>query len=165
VTVTLADGRQEQSRIHMNHPFKSAGWKVYQSGFMGTDVSIFSVMRDPGLPLTYLSCIGLCLGILVTFYSKALSAGHPGIPAPFTDGNHRRPCRLTKEPRHAASAEPRADSPAASPLPAGVGLDADPRLGEEPALDPGAGRRARHAPGHVRDAARRAADRPLEVVS
>jgi hypothetical protein len=83
VTVTESDGSVVKQTISMNEPFKGEGWKVYQSGFMGTDVSIFSIMRDPGLPLTYIGCIVLCIGIPLTFYSRALSAGHPGIPALF----------------------------------------------------------------------------------
>jgi hypothetical protein len=65
--------------IYMNNPFAYDDWKVYQSGFLGDNISIFSVMRDPGLPLTYLGCAVLCTGILVTFYFRAFSYGHPGI--------------------------------------------------------------------------------------
>lgn len=68
--------------IHMNAPFASYPWKVYQSGFSGTNISIFSVMRDPGLKLTYLASALLCVGIFITFFSRSLSWGHPGIPAP-----------------------------------------------------------------------------------
>lgn len=82
VTVTAADEADSKARIFMNNPLKKAGWKVYQSGFSGTRVSIFSVMKDPGLPLTYLGSVGLCVGIVVTFYSRGFSWGHPGIPAP-----------------------------------------------------------------------------------
>ena len=65
--------------IFMNNPFAFEDWKVYQSGFLGDTVSIFSVMRDPGIPLTYLGCTVLCVGILITFYFRAFSYGHPGI--------------------------------------------------------------------------------------
>jgi hypothetical protein len=65
--------------IYMNNPYAYDDWKVYQSGFLGDTVSIFSVMRDPGLPLTYLGCTVLCVGILIAFYSRAFSRGHPGI--------------------------------------------------------------------------------------
>jgi hypothetical protein len=34
----------------------------------------------------YLACTGLCIGILVTFYSRSLSWGHPDIPVPFPTG-------------------------------------------------------------------------------
>jgi hypothetical protein len=83
VNVTMPDGATKSQTISMNEPFKGEGWKVYQSGFIGTDVSIFSIMKDPGLPLTYIGCITLCIGIALTFYSRALSTGHPGIPALF----------------------------------------------------------------------------------
>ena len=77
VNVTLGDGSNKPATISMNEPFKGAGWKVYQSGFIGSDVSVFSIMKDPGLPLTYVGCIGLCIGIVLTFYSRPLSTGHP----------------------------------------------------------------------------------------
>ncbi|MFO0835406.1 MAG: cytochrome c biogenesis protein ResB [Phycisphaerales bacterium] len=66
--------------IYMNHPFAHGPWKVYQSGFNGTTVSIFSVMHDPGLTLTYIASTFLCIGVVVTFYSRSMSWGHPGIP-------------------------------------------------------------------------------------
>ena len=68
----------------MNNPLVHSGWKVYQSGFVGTQTSIFSVMRDPGLLLTYIGSTFLCIGIAITFYSRGWSWGHPGIPAPFS---------------------------------------------------------------------------------
>lgn len=66
--------------IYMNNPYAHGPWKVYQSGFNGTDVSIFSVMHDPGLTLTYIASTFLCIGVVVTFYSRSMSWGHPGIP-------------------------------------------------------------------------------------
>ncbi len=66
--------------IYMNHPFAHGPWKVYQSGFNGTTVSIFSVMHDPGLTLTYIASTFLCIGVVITFYSRSMSWGHPGIP-------------------------------------------------------------------------------------
>lgn len=77
----VEDGKAEVPyRIYMNHPYKHGPWKVYQSGFMGDRTSIFSVMHDPGLPLTYIASIVLCVGVVITFYSRSLSWGHPGIP-------------------------------------------------------------------------------------
>ncbi|USO00254.1 MAG: cytochrome c biogenesis protein ResB [Phycisphaeraceae bacterium] len=72
----------ERTTISMNNPYKFGAWKVYQSGFVGDQVSIFSVMRDPGLPVIYFGSIVLCVGILVTFYARAFSRGHPGIARP-----------------------------------------------------------------------------------
>ncbi len=66
-------------KIWMNNPLKFDGWKVYQAGFQGDQISTFSIMNDPGLSMTYLGCIVLCLGILVIFYSRDLSHGHPGV--------------------------------------------------------------------------------------
>ena len=82
VVVTLPDESEKELTIFMNNPYVQDSWKVYQSGFVGDNVSIFSVMRDPGIPLTYLGCVVLCVGILLTFYARALSWGHPGIPVP-----------------------------------------------------------------------------------
>lgn len=72
-------------KIFMNNPYAQGPWKVYQASFGnqgGRMFSVFSVMRDPGIPLTYAASIILCVGIIVTFYSRSLSWGHPGIPAP-----------------------------------------------------------------------------------
>jgi hypothetical protein len=159
VLVTLPDGEQEAARIYMNNPYKFGGWKVYQSGFMGTDVSIFSIMKDPGLPLTYLGCTGLCIGLMITFYSRAFSPGHPGIPVPFARKEQRNGARPDHRYRlDAVSAAPVAgpvlDGPAAQPG----------ELDSADELDPGSGVRAGDAPGHVRQAPRGAADRALEVV-
>lgn len=81
VKILPADGTPETSfNIYMNNPYVHGPWKVYQSGFNGDSMSIFSIMHDPGLTLTYIASIGLCVGVLITFYSKSLSWGHPGIP-------------------------------------------------------------------------------------
>ncbi|MCC7390011.1 MAG: cytochrome c biogenesis protein ResB [Phycisphaerales bacterium] len=83
VQVTPDNGAPQAFKIHMNHPYKQDGWKVYQSGFLGEDVTVLQVTRDPGLVPMYLACTSLCIGILVTFYSRSLSWGHPDIPVPF----------------------------------------------------------------------------------
>lgn len=81
VKIIPADGKEETTfNIFMNHPYVHGPWKVYQSGFVGMTTSVFSIMHDPGLTLTYIASIGLCVGVLITFYSKSLSWGHPGIP-------------------------------------------------------------------------------------
>lgn len=138
VTVT-APGGERQTKIHMNNPLKEAGWKVYQSGFMGDNVSIFSVMRDPGLPLTYVGSVGLCLGILITFYGSRFSWGHPGIPIPFEskENGHASPARTA--PVHAA--------PRALPTPGDGGDDG---LDDQAGDDPRPGQRTGDAPGLVR---------------
>jgi hypothetical protein len=95
VTVTSKDGTSQPFRIFMNNPYSKAPWKVYQSGFMGENLSVFSVMKDPGLPLTYAGSILLCVGILITFYSRSLSWGHPGIPVGFS---HKEPQNVPRVP-------------------------------------------------------------------
>jgi ResB-like family len=81
VSYRLADTWRQQ-RIWMNNPLVVDGWKVYQSGFDGDDISSFSVAKDPGLLTTYIGCVLLCAGILVIFYLRPYSKGHPGIPMP-----------------------------------------------------------------------------------
>lgn len=101
VGVTV-NGRPEQPfHIYMNHPYARGPWRVYQSGFMGDTISIFSVMRDPGLPLTYAGAVGLCVGIFLTFYARSLSWGHPGIPIEFTSASVSSPTPIA-EPAHAS---------------------------------------------------------------
>lgn len=80
VGVTLPGQPEITYDIYMNHPFAHGPWKVYQSGFVGEHVSVFSVMHDPGLMLTYIASAVLVLGVAVTFYSRSMSWGHPGIP-------------------------------------------------------------------------------------
>ncbi len=82
VRVHVGDGTWSPVTISMNKPLVHDGWKVYQASFIGDSVSILSVMKDPGLPLTYFACVFLCFGIAITFYSRSLSTPHPGIPRP-----------------------------------------------------------------------------------
>ncbi len=70
-------------KIFMNHPYEQDGWKVYQASFIGDSITVFQVTYDPGLVPMYIACTTLCIGILLIFYSRKLSFGHPGIPAPF----------------------------------------------------------------------------------
>lgn len=161
VSVALAGGVTEASTISMNEPFKAEGWKVYQSGFIGSDVSIFSVMKDPGLPLTYLGCTALCIGLLLTFYVRDLSTGHPGIPALFgaaRRNGHKEPVHVPSVPDRTPAAPAAPADGAREPAPDGAGLE------EGPGLDPGAGRRTRHAPGHVLTPAGGALDGPHTLV-
>ncbi len=78
---TLAD--PFEFKIFMNHPYEQDGWKVYQASFIGDSITVFQVTYDPGLVPMYIACTTLCIGILLIFYSRKLSFGHPGIPAPF----------------------------------------------------------------------------------
>ncbi len=80
VGITIAGKSEIPFDVYMNHPYQHGPWKVYQSGFQGETMSIFSIMHDPGLTLTYIASVFLCLGVVITFYSRSLSWGHPGIP-------------------------------------------------------------------------------------
>ena len=84
VKVTTPEKPEFDFKIHMNNPYTQGGWKVYQSGFVGEDVTVLQVTRDPGLVPMYVACTTLCIGIVLTFYSRSLSWGHPDIPVPFT---------------------------------------------------------------------------------
>lgn len=88
VEVTLGGNVVTPYAISMNHPFTHGPWKIYQSGFVGDTLSIFSIMKDPGLPLTYAASAFLCVGILITFFSRSLSWGHPGIPNRLSTKEH-----------------------------------------------------------------------------
>ncbi len=80
VLITDSNGRSHTQTIRMNNPHKFNGWKVYQAGFEGSNTAILLVTKDPGLLPMYVGCTFLCLGILIMYYSKAYSRGHPGIP-------------------------------------------------------------------------------------
>jgi cytochrome c biogenesis protein ResB len=105
VTITRQSGEEAAHRIYMNNPYAQRPWKVYQSGFVGDHVSVFSVMKDPGIPLTYAGSIVLCVGLVLTFYARSLSWGHPGIPIGI----------MKKEPAHEAAADS-AGGPAVRPV-------------------------------------------------
>ncbi|MCE7972769.1 MAG: hypothetical protein DYG92_00360 [Leptolyngbya sp. PLA1] len=115
VVISSAERGEEPFLVHMNSPYEHAPWKVYQSGFVGETVSVLSVMRDPGLGTTYLGSVVLCVGIFLTFFSRSLSWGHPGIPAP----------AFEKERTHEGDANvavrPHPDARGAAGEPAGVG--------------------------------------------
>ncbi len=83
VRFAIGDGEPQEQTIWMNNPLEYDGWKVYQAGFVGSNVSIFQVTKDPGLIPMYIGCTALCLGILIMYYCKAYSHGHPGMPEVF----------------------------------------------------------------------------------
>lgn len=153
VHVAVAGQDPKPMTIYMNNPYVHGPWKVYQSGFIGDQISIFSVMKDPGLWLTYLACTTLCIGILVTFYSRAFSAGHPGIAVPFAK----------KERGNASSVSVRE-------LVGGGVVDVSRSSGKarvdgSDGSDPDPERRAGDAAGHVRAATGGGTDREVEVGS
>lgn len=62
----------EKHTISMNQPLVMNGFRVFQSSYYqdhdGTKISVFSVSRDPGVPLVYFGSFCLILGIALTFY-------------------------------------------------------------------------------------------------
>ena len=149
VVFTDETGSSREQTIWMNHPLEHNGWKVYQAGFVGDDVSIFQVTRDPGLIPMYIGCALLCAGILVMHYSRAYAHGHPGMP------------RAPRARRKVATHEDPAANRSVSPLLADD-LAACPDGQREPhkprelevtlRLDPDPRPRANHAHGHLRAA-------------
>lgn len=78
--VTLKDVAKGISRdqlIQMNEPLIHRGFKVYQSAYQVTpgepDISVFTVARDPGIPIKYAGAIIMVLGIILLFYFKQYS--------------------------------------------------------------------------------------------
>lgn len=151
VRVGVSGQADEELTIFMNNPYVHGPWKVYQSGYVGDSLSIFSVMKDPGLKLTYISCTTLCLGMLVTFYGRKFSAGHPGIAMPFT-----------KKEQGNASSDSVGEFAGGGAGRSGAGRGR-PGLEEGDGSDPGAARRAGDAAGHVRAASGGAVDGAVEV--
>ena len=66
--------------IRMNQPLKHRGFKVFQSGYQQIEgepeISIFTVARDPGIPIKYAGAALLIGGILTMFYTRRFS-GRP----------------------------------------------------------------------------------------
>jgi hypothetical protein len=58
--------------ISMNNPLKFRGYKIFQSSFQRgeRETSIFSVARDPGVPLVYTGYFILILGLILIFFLK-----------------------------------------------------------------------------------------------
>ena len=78
--VTLKDdsnGTVKDLTIQMNEPLKYRGYKVFQSGYQQPagepEISIFTVAKDPGIPLKYFGAVVLIGGTLTMFYSRKFS--------------------------------------------------------------------------------------------
>jgi hypothetical protein len=60
--------------ISMNHPLHEQGYTLYQASYFpqgdGKYTSVFSVGRDPGLPLKYGGALTMVLGIIFMFWFK-----------------------------------------------------------------------------------------------
>lgn len=70
-------GFSKETTISMNKPLHYRGFHIYQSGYSlpegGPEVSVFSVGRDPGIPLKYIGTIVMVIGIVLMFYFKSYS--------------------------------------------------------------------------------------------
>ncbi len=71
VVVTAPD-KEFDRLISMNNPLKVHGYKIFQSSFQRgeRETSIFSVARDPGVPVVYTGCLILVLGLILIFFLK-----------------------------------------------------------------------------------------------
>jgi len=69
-------GIRKKATISMNEPLAYRGYKVFQSAYHEQpgqpDVSIFSVGRDPGIPLNYVGAATLVSGIIVMILMQAV---------------------------------------------------------------------------------------------
>jgi cytochrome c biogenesis protein ResB len=70
--VVSAPERQFPRKISMNNPLKFHGYKIFQSSFQRgeRETSIFSVARDPGVPVVYTGFLILVLGLILIFFVK-----------------------------------------------------------------------------------------------
>ncbi|MDF1810366.1 MAG: cytochrome c biogenesis protein ResB [Phycisphaerales bacterium] len=149
-------GNSHEQTIWMNNPLEHKGWKIYQAGFVGEDVSIFQVAKDPGLIPMYIGCVLLCTGILVMYYSKAYSYGHPGMPKVFEAKKSRRIIDAATHNNDHIVRDP--DSKPSSKS----GRDTT-RLEVVVCSDSGSGSRAKHANGHARKTRRSRSHRANKV--
>lgn len=90
--VTLDDTKENlrlEKTISMNKPLDYKGYRVFQSSFMqGTnagEASVFTVAKNPGITLIYLSSCVLFTGAMLQFYVKQFSR-RPAING--QKGNH-----------------------------------------------------------------------------
>lgn len=69
-------GAQFNAKIHMNEPLDYEGYTFYQSSYQEAPgqatISIFSIARDPGIPVKYAGSILLVGGIALMFWFKPL---------------------------------------------------------------------------------------------
>jgi hypothetical protein len=61
--------------ILMNEPMDHNGYRVFQSSYLDEPkgdpkISIFSIAKDPGIPIIYFGSIILCVGIAMMFWAK-----------------------------------------------------------------------------------------------
>ncbi len=82
ITVITRDGRELKGIVEVNRPMKVDGWKIYQYGFDGRhgnqgDTSIFSLVRDPWLPLVYTGIFMMLAGALCLLFILAPNRRDP----------------------------------------------------------------------------------------
>ncbi len=67
-----APDKQFSRMISMNEPLKFRGFKIFQSSFQRgeRETSIFSVARDPGVPVVYTGSLVLVVGLILIFFVK-----------------------------------------------------------------------------------------------
>ena len=78
VKVVGETGNEKVTRdvtIMMNEPMDHNGYRVFQSSYLDEpkgdpQISIFSIARDPGVPVIYFGSIILCLGMGLMFWAK-----------------------------------------------------------------------------------------------
>ena len=73
VTVYTGDGQATPAVIEVNKPLKINGWKIYQYGYddergVESEISIFSLVRDPWLPLVYTGIFMMLAGALALLF-------------------------------------------------------------------------------------------------
>jgi hypothetical protein len=78
--VTLKDdvrGVVKDATVSMNEPLIYNGFRIYQSAFLQPEgepeVSIFTVGKDPGIPLKYAGAIVMVLGTITMFFTRKFS--------------------------------------------------------------------------------------------
>lgn len=77
VLTDVSMGLSKEATISMNEPLSHRGFKIYQSGYSiqegQPEISIFSVGKDPGIPLKYLGTIVMVAGIALMYFIKRFS--------------------------------------------------------------------------------------------
>jgi hypothetical protein len=80
--VTLFDaakGIRIDRTIKMNEPLDYAGWRIFQSSYIQDpqygEASVFTIAKNPGIPLTYGGLIILLCGVITMFYVKPFGSG------------------------------------------------------------------------------------------
>ena len=79
--VALHDPKENltiEKTIRMNRPLDYKGWRIFQSSYVQDpaegEASIFTVAKNPGIPLIYPGACVLFLGIFLTFFVPQFSS-------------------------------------------------------------------------------------------